>query len=77
MKLLNVTKGQLCVDNGKGLEYIDPGKDLDVDGRKDWTKNLFVKAGWLGIIEDDKAEKSVRQQDKQSDTDKKEQSTEK
>lgn len=54
MHLRNVANCVLYVDNGDGNIAINPSETLDVDGRKAWDEHLFVKAGWLEVIEDKK-----------------------
>jgi len=36
---------------------IKPGDTAEVDGRRDWSDNLFVKAGYLQVQEEKKQQK--------------------
>lgn len=35
-------------------KILDPGQELDVDGRKDWENNLFVLSGSLLLVKPEK-----------------------
>ena len=56
-KLVNLDKADLTVHDGDVKVTIHPGCEVDVDGRRDWKDNLFVKAGLLDLVEDKKPAK--------------------
>lgn len=47
--LTNRSKQMVSVEDDGVEKEIAPGATVDVDGRKDWSEHLFVKAGWLEI----------------------------
>ena len=51
-KLINRDKVDLTVYDGDEKVTISPGKSTDVDDRRDWSDNLFVKAELLEVVED-------------------------
>lgn len=51
-KLINRDKVDLTVYDGDATITIAPGQSADVDGRRDWSDNLFVKAKLLEVVED-------------------------
>lgn len=53
-KLFNKDKTDLTVFNGDEKVIIPSGESAEVDGRRDWSENLFVKAGLLEVVEDKK-----------------------
>lgn len=53
-KLVNKDKVDLTVYDGDVKVTIPVGGTADVDGRRDWLDNPFVKAGLLEIEEDKK-----------------------
>lgn len=53
-KLVNKDKVDLTVYDGDVKVTIPVGGTSDVDGRRDWSDNLFVKAGLLEVVEDKK-----------------------
>ena len=53
-KLTNKHTAQLNVQDKDKNVSIEVGDTVEVDGRSDWSKNLFVKAGWLIIEEESK-----------------------
>ncbi|CAM0105114.1 hypothetical protein VPH209E381_0046 [Vibrio phage 209E38-1] len=59
-KLLNKDKVDLTVYDGDVAITIKPGESVDVDGRRDWSDNLFVKAELLEVIEDKPKAKSKK-----------------
>ena len=50
-KLTNKHTAELNVLNMGVTTKIDVGETVDVDGRSNWSKNIFVKAGWLEVEE--------------------------
>ncbi|AUR82859.1 hypothetical protein NVP1029O_26 [Vibrio phage 1.029.O._10N.261.55.A7] len=53
-KLINKDKVDLTVYDGDEKVTIPAGGSADVDGRRDWKDNLFVKAGLLDAVEEKK-----------------------
>lgn len=58
-QLTNKHTSQLNVQDKGKVVSIGVGETVDVDGRSDWSKNLFVKAGWL-VVEDFKEDPTVK-----------------
>ena len=56
-KLINLHKVDLTVFDGDVKVTIKPGESAEVDGRRDWSDNLFVKAGYLQVQEEKKQQK--------------------
>ncbi len=59
-KLINRDKVDLTVYDGDVKVTIKSGESVDVDGRRDWSDNLFVKAELLEVIEDKPKAKSKK-----------------
>ena len=59
-KLINLHKVDLTVFDGDVKVTIKPGESAEVDGRRDWSDNLFVKAKLLEVIEDKPKAKSKK-----------------
>lgn len=59
-KLINLHKVDLTVFDGDVKVTIKPGDSAEVDGRRDWSDNLFIKAGMLEVIEDKPKAKSKK-----------------
>ncbi|AUR81915.1 hypothetical protein NVP1016O_35 [Vibrio phage 1.016.O._10N.286.46.A11] len=59
-QLINKDKVDLTVYDGDVTITIKPGESVNVDGRRDWSDNLFVKAELLGVIEDKPKAKSKK-----------------
>lgn len=54
--LTNSSKQAVTVEDGGEQKEIAPGATVDVDGRQNWRDHLFVKAGWLEVVEPVKPE---------------------
>lgn len=59
-QLINKDKVDLTVYDGDVTITIKPGESVDVDGSRDWSDNLFVKAELLEVIEDKPKAKSKK-----------------
>lgn len=59
-KLINRDKVDLTVLDGDVKVTIAPGQSADVDGRRDWSDNLFVKDKLLEVVEDKPQGKSKK-----------------
>lgn len=75
--LKNVSNQQIRVTGAEGERDIAPGQTVEVEGRTNWTNHLFVKAGWLEVVDTAKPKRKTKDeqsgQDKQADTEQPEQ----